>query len=190
MQQQTPSEVGAPWNKITSLGTNMKQIVSGPEGNPHGTFTGIRPRGQPTRHIYMYQPARATHTAHLHVSAPEGNPHGTFTGIRPRGQPTRRIYMFLSGPEGNPHGAFTGIRPQGQPTRHIYMYQAPGPEGNTHGAFTGIRPQGNPHGTFTSHTALLQVRRLLKQCCVGDTYVKKTKVKCITYITIFYLQNL
>ena len=40
MQQQTPSRVGAPWDKVTSLGTNMKQLVSGPDGNPTGDFTG------------------------------------------------------------------------------------------------------------------------------------------------------
>ena len=40
MQQQTPSRVGEPWIKVTSLGTNMKQIVSGPDGNPLGTFSG------------------------------------------------------------------------------------------------------------------------------------------------------
>jgi len=41
MQQQTPSRVGAPWDKVTSLGTNMKQLVSGPDGNPKAEFTGI-----------------------------------------------------------------------------------------------------------------------------------------------------
>jgi len=40
MQQQTPSRVGAPWDKVTSLGTNMKQIVSGPDGNPTAEFSG------------------------------------------------------------------------------------------------------------------------------------------------------
>jgi len=40
MQQQTPSRQGAPWDKVTSLGTNMKQLVSGPDGNPTAEFTG------------------------------------------------------------------------------------------------------------------------------------------------------
>ena len=40
MQQQTPSAMGEPWNKVTSVGTNMKQIVSSPDGNPQGTFEG------------------------------------------------------------------------------------------------------------------------------------------------------
>ena len=41
MMQQTPSAIGAPWDKVTSVGTNMKQIVEGPDGNKKGVFTGI-----------------------------------------------------------------------------------------------------------------------------------------------------
>ena len=41
MLQQTPSEAGKPWAKILSVGTNMKQMVSGPDGNPKGLFTGM-----------------------------------------------------------------------------------------------------------------------------------------------------
>lgn len=40
MQQQTPSALNAPWDKVTTLGTNMKQLVSGPDGNPTAEFTG------------------------------------------------------------------------------------------------------------------------------------------------------
>ncbi|XP_013398156.1 uncharacterized protein LOC106164701 [Lingula anatina] len=40
MQQQTLTKVGEPWNKITSMGTNAKQMVTGPDGNPFGTFSG------------------------------------------------------------------------------------------------------------------------------------------------------
>ena len=41
MLQQTPSEQGAPWNKLTSLGTNMRQVATGPDGNVFGTtYTG------------------------------------------------------------------------------------------------------------------------------------------------------
>ncbi|XP_077988193.1 uncharacterized protein LOC144442692 [Glandiceps talaboti] len=40
MMQQTPHKVDEPWAKVTSLGTNMKQMVSGPDGHPKGVFTG------------------------------------------------------------------------------------------------------------------------------------------------------
>ena len=42
MEQQTPSEAGAPWNKVTSVGTNMRQMVMGPDGNPKAQFTGLK----------------------------------------------------------------------------------------------------------------------------------------------------
>ena len=47
---QTPSRVGEPWVKVTSLGTNMKQIVSAPDGTPTSDFTG-RPRYDDHRYI-------------------------------------------------------------------------------------------------------------------------------------------
>ncbi|XP_066271208.1 uncharacterized protein [Branchiostoma lanceolatum] len=40
MMQQTPSRQGAPWDKVVSVGTNMKQMVSGPDGAPKAAFTG------------------------------------------------------------------------------------------------------------------------------------------------------
>ncbi|RUS74245.1 hypothetical protein EGW08_017983 [Elysia chlorotica] len=40
MQQQTPGEAGKPWNKVTDLGSNMRQLTSGPDGNPLSAFTG------------------------------------------------------------------------------------------------------------------------------------------------------
>ncbi|KAI8483574.1 hypothetical protein Bbelb_386670 [Branchiostoma belcheri] len=40
MMQQTPSRQGAPWDKVVSVGTNMKQMVSGPDGAPKASFTG------------------------------------------------------------------------------------------------------------------------------------------------------
>ena len=40
LQQQSAWESGQPWNKIIDLGTNLKQMVSGPDGNPSGAFTG------------------------------------------------------------------------------------------------------------------------------------------------------
>ncbi|KAJ8312298.1 hypothetical protein KUTeg_009671 [Tegillarca granosa] len=40
MQQQSAWESGKPWNKILSMGTNLRQLVSGPDGNPTGVFTG------------------------------------------------------------------------------------------------------------------------------------------------------
>ncbi|XP_035687072.1 uncharacterized protein LOC118423138 [Branchiostoma floridae] len=40
MMQQTPSRQGAPWDKVVSVGTNMKQMVSGPDGAPKAGFTG------------------------------------------------------------------------------------------------------------------------------------------------------
>ncbi len=45
MQQQTPSAIGAPYDKVTSVGTNMKQIISGPDGNMKATFTGKKKGG-------------------------------------------------------------------------------------------------------------------------------------------------
>ncbi|XP_022088431.1 LOW QUALITY PROTEIN: uncharacterized protein LOC110978068 [Acanthaster planci] len=38
--QLTPGRAGAPWEKVVSLGTNMKQIASGPDGAPLAAFTG------------------------------------------------------------------------------------------------------------------------------------------------------
>lgn len=40
MLQQSASIAGQSWNKIWSLGTNMKQMTSGPDGNKGGVFTG------------------------------------------------------------------------------------------------------------------------------------------------------
>ncbi|XP_023932662.1 uncharacterized protein LOC106163518 [Lingula anatina] len=40
MQEQTLSEQGKPWNKVTSMGTNVKQLVAGPDGNPTAIFDG------------------------------------------------------------------------------------------------------------------------------------------------------
>ena len=40
MQAQTPGKMGDPNTKRTNLGTNLKQMVSGPDGNPSGQFTG------------------------------------------------------------------------------------------------------------------------------------------------------
>ena len=37
MLQETPSEVGKPWNKVVELGTNMRQVSTGPDGNKYGT---------------------------------------------------------------------------------------------------------------------------------------------------------
>ena len=41
MLQQTPSAEGAPWDKVTSLGTNMKQLVEGPDGAKTAVFEGM-----------------------------------------------------------------------------------------------------------------------------------------------------
>ncbi|XP_038058080.1 uncharacterized protein LOC119729546 [Patiria miniata] len=38
--QLTPGKNGAPWEKIVSMGTNLKQMVSGPDGAPLAAFTG------------------------------------------------------------------------------------------------------------------------------------------------------
>lgn len=40
MLQQTPSKAGDPYDKVESVGTNMRQMVAGPDGNPLGEFTG------------------------------------------------------------------------------------------------------------------------------------------------------
>ncbi|GFR87784.1 endo-1,3(4)-beta-glucanase 1 [Elysia marginata] len=40
MDQQSPSEAGKPWNKLTDMGSNMRQMTSGPDGNPRSAFTG------------------------------------------------------------------------------------------------------------------------------------------------------
>ncbi|KAK3084979.1 hypothetical protein FSP39_022319 [Pinctada imbricata] len=40
MMQQSAWVSGRPWDKILSMGSNMRQIVSGPDGNPGGVFTG------------------------------------------------------------------------------------------------------------------------------------------------------
>ncbi|OWF42274.1 Endo-1,3(4)-beta-glucanase 1 [Mizuhopecten yessoensis] len=40
MQQQSAWKSGEPWNKLMSLGTNLKQTTSGPDGNRYGTFSG------------------------------------------------------------------------------------------------------------------------------------------------------
>ncbi|XP_025097413.1 uncharacterized protein LOC112565819 [Pomacea canaliculata] len=40
MDQQSAWEAGRPWNKLNDMGTNLKQMVSGPDGNPLGVFTG------------------------------------------------------------------------------------------------------------------------------------------------------
>ncbi|ESP04325.1 hypothetical protein LOTGIDRAFT_237425 [Lottia gigantea] len=55
MEQQSAWKAGEPWNRLDSLGTNMKQMVAGPDGNPLGVFTGksgvrigITGSGEPT----------------------------------------------------------------------------------------------------------------------------------------------
>ncbi|XP_062571613.1 uncharacterized protein LOC134233642 isoform X1 [Saccostrea cucullata] len=40
MMQQSAWKSGEPWNKLTDMGTNMRQVVSGPDGNPGGEFSG------------------------------------------------------------------------------------------------------------------------------------------------------
>ncbi|GFO20908.1 endo-1,3(4)-beta-glucanase 1 [Plakobranchus ocellatus] len=40
MEQQSPWEAGKPWNKLNNLGSNMRQMTSGPDGNPKSAFTG------------------------------------------------------------------------------------------------------------------------------------------------------
>ena len=40
MEQQSAWEQGKPWVKLNDMGTNLKQMVSGPEGNPLGVFEG------------------------------------------------------------------------------------------------------------------------------------------------------
>lgn len=40
MMQQSAWKSGEPWNKLTDMGTNMRQVVSGPDGNPGGVFSG------------------------------------------------------------------------------------------------------------------------------------------------------
>ena len=39
MMQQSAWKSGEPWNKLTDMGTNMRQVVSGPDGNPEGVFS-------------------------------------------------------------------------------------------------------------------------------------------------------
>ena len=41
MLQQTPHRQGAPWDKVRSVGSNMKQMTTGPDGNPTAAFTGM-----------------------------------------------------------------------------------------------------------------------------------------------------
>jgi hypothetical protein len=40
MLQQSASKAGEPWKKLWNLGTNLKQLTSGPDGNKGGIFTG------------------------------------------------------------------------------------------------------------------------------------------------------
>ena len=40
MLQQSASKAGEPWIKLWNLGTNLKQLTSGPDGNKGGIFTG------------------------------------------------------------------------------------------------------------------------------------------------------
>nr|KAG5713536.1 hypothetical protein BaRGS_024584 [Batillaria attramentaria] len=40
MQQQSAWEAGHPWVTLDDMGTNLKQMVSGPDGNPFGVFSG------------------------------------------------------------------------------------------------------------------------------------------------------
>lgn len=41
MTQQSASAKGQKWNVLLDLGTNLKQMVAGPDGNKGGVFTGI-----------------------------------------------------------------------------------------------------------------------------------------------------
>lgn len=41
MTQQSASVKGQKWNVLLDLGTNLKQMVAGPDGNKGGVFTGI-----------------------------------------------------------------------------------------------------------------------------------------------------
>ena len=45
MEQQSAWEQGEPWVKLNDMGTNFKQIVSGPDGNPLGVFEGKLVKG-------------------------------------------------------------------------------------------------------------------------------------------------
>ena len=44
MMQQSAWAAGQTWNKLINMGTNMRQVVSGPDGNPGGVFTGGHPK--------------------------------------------------------------------------------------------------------------------------------------------------
>lgn len=40
MEQQSAWEQGKPWNKLNDMGSNMRQMTSGPDGNPMSGFSG------------------------------------------------------------------------------------------------------------------------------------------------------
>ncbi|CAL1545785.1 unnamed protein product [Lymnaea stagnalis] len=55
MEQQSAWEQGKPWNKLNDMGSNMRQMTSGPDGNPKSGFSGksgvrvgIQGAGEPT----------------------------------------------------------------------------------------------------------------------------------------------
>jgi hypothetical protein len=48
MEQQSAWEQGKPWVKLNDMGTNMKQVVSGPDGNKMAAFEG-KLHGHPSK---------------------------------------------------------------------------------------------------------------------------------------------
>ncbi|XP_050419050.2 uncharacterized protein LOC126832341 [Patella vulgata] len=55
MEEQSAWQSGQPWNRLDKMGTNLKQMVAGPDGNPMGVFSGksgvrigIAGAGEPT----------------------------------------------------------------------------------------------------------------------------------------------
>ena len=53
MEQQSAWEQGKPWVKLNDMGTNLKQMVSGPEGNPLGVFSGKKKRNQSLNNVLI-----------------------------------------------------------------------------------------------------------------------------------------
>ena len=50
MEQQSAHEAGKPWNKLTDMGSNMKQMTAGPDGNPMSAFRGKKNK----KHFKLY----------------------------------------------------------------------------------------------------------------------------------------
>jgi hypothetical protein len=74
MTQQSASAKGQKWNVLLDLGTNLKQMVAGPDGNKGGVFNKFK-IGFPLciDHLIRYACVLGS-DSHFHLCLPPGDP--------------------------------------------------------------------------------------------------------------------